>query len=106
MSLQYRAAASTANPTGVLALSGSIAAKGHYLIQGNSNGANGAPLPAADATLTFAFAAGGGTLILAKQTTALTAPAVGSIAGNPRSRMPSGMERRTPSKERPPPPQR
>src|SRR5215218_1235323 len=40
-SLQYRSATGTAAPTGVAALSGSIPAKGHYLVQGSSNGANG-----------------------------------------------------------------
>jgi len=52
-------------------------------VQGNSNAANGAVLPAPDATLGFSFAAGGGTLILANQPTALTAPSAGSPSHRP-----------------------
>jgi len=83
MSLQYRAAGKADDPTGVLPLNGSIAAGGHYLIQGTSNAANGAALPTPDATAGFSFAGGGGTLFLANQTTALTAPATGSLVNNP-----------------------
>src|SRR5687768_15018941 len=36
-SVQYRSASGSAAPTGVAALTGSIPAKGHYLIQGGSN---------------------------------------------------------------------
>ena len=83
MSLQYRSATAAANPTGVLPLSGTIPAGGHYLIQGTSNAANGEALPTPDATLSFSFAGGGGTLFLANQTTALSAPATGSLVNNP-----------------------
>lgn len=83
MSLQYRSAGGEVNPTGVLPLTGSIAAGGYYLIQGNSNAANGAALPTPDASLAFAFAGGGGTLFLANQTTALTTPPTGSLVNNP-----------------------
>ena len=82
-SLQYRSATGTANPTAVLPLTGSIPAKGHYLVQGNSNAANGATLPAPNAALASSFAAGGGTLFLANQTTALAAPATGSLLNAP-----------------------
>ncbi|WP_116417156.1 ExeM/NucH family extracellular endonuclease [Subtercola boreus] len=81
MSLQYRSATGTVNPTGVAALTGSIAAHGHYLVQGSSNAANGAALPTPDATFGASFAGGGGTLFLASQTTALTAPPTGSVTG-------------------------
>ncbi|CAM3259732.1 Endonuclease YhcR precursor [Arthrobacter ulcerisalmonis] len=75
-SLQYRAAGSTGNPSGVAALTGSIPAKGHYLIQGGSNGANGATLPVADLVAGGINPSGGaGTLILAKQAGALAVPA-------------------------------
>ncbi|PPF81903.1 glutamate--cysteine ligase [Subtercola sp. Z020] len=80
-SLQYRSATGTSNPTGVLPLTGTIAAHGHYLVGGSSNAANGAALPTPDQTFGASFAAGGGTLFLAAQTTALTAPPVGSIVG-------------------------
>ncbi|MDY7542445.1 ExeM/NucH family extracellular endonuclease [Cryobacterium sp. 5B3] len=82
-SLQYRSPAGTANPTGLLALTGSIPGKGHYLIQGNSNAANGAVLPTPDASLAFSFGASGGTLFLVNQATALTAPATGSLVNDP-----------------------
>ena len=41
-SVQYRSATGTTNPTGVIALSGSIAAHGHYLVVGASTAAVGA----------------------------------------------------------------
>src|SRR3954453_10879309 len=37
-SLQYRSASGTGTPSAVAALSGSIPAKGYYLLQGGSNG--------------------------------------------------------------------
>src|SRR5213595_3957311 len=50
-SIQYRSGAGTAAPNGVAALSGSIPAKGYYLIKGgtNSSTSTAADLPAADA---------------------------------------------------------
>ncbi|KNH16639.1 5'-nucleotidase [Arthrobacter sp. ZBG10] len=74
-SLQYRAAGSTGNPSGVAPLTGSIPAKGHYLVQGGSNGANGAALPTPDLVAGSINPAGaGGTLILARQPGALAVP--------------------------------
>ena len=74
-SLQYRAAGSAGNPSGVAPLTGSIPAKGHYLVQGGSNGANGAALPTPDLVAGSINPAGaGGTLILAKQPAALAVP--------------------------------
>ncbi|WP_041651958.1 ExeM/NucH family extracellular endonuclease [Pseudarthrobacter phenanthrenivorans] len=71
-SVQYRSAAGTGSPTGVTALSGSIPARGHYLVQGGSNGANGADLPAPDLVSTALNLSGtGGTIVLAKQPTAV-----------------------------------
>src|SRR3954452_9219994 len=48
--LQYRSPTSTVTPSGsqVFALSGSVPAKSHFLIQLPSNGANGAALPKPD----------------------------------------------------------
>jgi 5'-nucleotidase len=73
--LQYRAPTSTVVPSGsqVFALSGSVAAHGHFLIQLPGNGAAsnpGAPLPAADLTTGGSVnpGAGGGTLYVAAST--------------------------------------
>jgi 5'-nucleotidase len=53
-SLQYRSATGTSAPTGVAALSGSIPAKGYYLVQGGTNSATStaAKLPAPDLVAT------------------------------------------------------
>ncbi|MDN4641775.1 ExeM/NucH family extracellular endonuclease [Agreia sp. PsM10] len=84
MSLQYRSAGGSANPSGVLPLTGSIAAGGHYLIQGGSNAGNGAALPTPDAVMSESFAAGaGGTLFLSNQTGLLIAPPTGSLVNDP-----------------------
>ncbi|TFB75848.1 ExeM/NucH family extracellular endonuclease [Cryobacterium glaciale] len=80
-SIQYRSAGGTANPTGVVALTGTIAAGGYYLVQGSSNAANGAALPTPDASFNTSFAAGSGTIFFANQPTALTAPTTGSLTG-------------------------
>ncbi|MFI5891075.1 ExeM/NucH family extracellular endonuclease [Actinoplanes sp. NPDC051513] len=71
--LQYRAPASTVVPSGsqVFALTGSVAAHDHFLIQLPSNGANGAALPAADLSTGGSVnpGAGGGTLYIAASAT-------------------------------------
>jgi predicted extracellular nuclease len=74
-SLQYRAPTSTVVPSGsqVFALSGTVAAHGHFLIQlpGNGAGSNpGAALPAADLVTGTSVnpGAGGGTLFVAAGT--------------------------------------
>jgi 5'-nucleotidase len=67
--LQYRAPTSTVVPSGaqVFALSGTVAAHGHFLIQLPSNGTGGAPLPTADLSTGGSVnpGAGGGTLFVA-----------------------------------------
>jgi 5'-nucleotidase len=82
-SIQYRSATGAAAPTGVGALSGSIPAKGYYLIKGSANGgtaAVGAELPAADVTATgFNPSGTTGTIVLAKQAAAVTGLATGSV---------------------------
>lgn len=79
-SLQYRAGTSTGTPNSTAALSGTIAAKGYYLLQGGSNGAVGLDLPAADAIATgFNPSGSAGTIVLAKQSTTLNALASGSV---------------------------
>ncbi|WP_285242290.1 ExeM/NucH family extracellular endonuclease [Pseudarthrobacter sp. fls2-241-R2A-127] len=71
-SVQYRPATGTAAPTAVAALTGSIPAKGYFLVQGGSNGTNGADLPAPDlVTGALNFGGSGGTIVLAKQPTAV-----------------------------------
>ncbi|WP_197060965.1 ExeM/NucH family extracellular endonuclease [Microbacterium mangrovi] len=69
-SLQYRAPGGAGLPTGVFALSGSVPAHGHFLIQLPGNAANGVALPAPDLTSTNVNpGAAGGTLYLARTTT-------------------------------------
>ncbi len=79
-SVQYRSATATGAPSSVAALTGSIPAKGYYLLKGGSNGTAGADLPVADATATgFNPAGGGGTIVLAKQAVALNPLPTGSV---------------------------
>jgi len=86
-SLQYRSGTGTSAPSGITSLSGSIPAKGHFLIKGASNNASStAPeLPAADVdgSGTFNPAGTSGTIVLAKQATAMNPLPVGSVTGNP-----------------------
>ena len=81
-SVQYRSAGGSANPTGVTPLSGSVPAKGYYLVA-LGGGAAGAALPTPDASGSTAISASAGTIFLADQTTALAAPPTGSVTGNP-----------------------
>ncbi len=78
-SLQYRSSGGASAPTGVVQLSGTIPAKGYYLVQGNSNGSSGQALPAPDASTGIAFAGTNGTLVLSDQSSALTGLSTGSI---------------------------
>ncbi|ALV47259.1 multifunctional nuclease/2',3'-cyclic-nucleotide 2'-phosphodiesterase/5'-nucleotidase/3'-nucleotidase [Arthrobacter alpinus] len=82
-SLQYRSTGGQAAPTGLATLSGTIKANDYYLIKGNSNGVVGSELPASDADASgFAFAGGGGTLILSNQASRLPADLpTGSLVG-------------------------
>ncbi|MFJ4224325.1 ExeM/NucH family extracellular endonuclease [Microbacterium sp. NPDC089695] len=80
MSLQYRSATGTGAFNGVAPLSGSIPAGGHYLVQGGSNGANGAALPTPDATGNLNPSGTTGTLALVNGTAPVTL-APGSVAG-------------------------
>jgi len=70
--LQYRAPTSTVVPSGaqVFALSGTVAAHGHFLIQLPSNGAGGEALPTPDLNTGGSInpGAGGGTLFIAAST--------------------------------------
>ncbi|WP_346960408.1 ExeM/NucH family extracellular endonuclease [uncultured Arthrobacter sp.] len=79
-SVQYRSATSSVAPSTTVPLSGTVPAKGYYLLKGGSNGTAGLDLPAADATATgFNPAIAGGTIVLAKQSTALNPLATGSV---------------------------
>jgi predicted extracellular nuclease len=82
MSVQYRSATGTTNPSGVTALSGSIGPKGYYLVAEASGGANGVALPTPDVTGSFNMSATTGTVFLVNQTGVLTAPPTGSVTGN------------------------
>src|SRR5690606_32610954 len=77
-SIQYRSSGGTGEPSGVIELSGTIAAGGHYLVQASSNADNGEGLPAADATGGVSFSGTNGTIILADQTARVSLP-VGSV---------------------------
>ncbi|UKA67460.1 ExeM/NucH family extracellular endonuclease [Arthrobacter sp. FW306-05-C] len=78
-SVQYRSGGGTAAPSGVAALSGSLPAGGHYLVQGGSNGTNGADLPKPDLVAgALNFSGASGTIVLAKQPTAVGLP-TGSV---------------------------
>ncbi|MCI1017469.1 ExeM/NucH family extracellular endonuclease [Microbacterium sp. C5A9] len=79
-SLQYRSATGTAAFSGVAPLSGTIPAGGHYLVQGGSNGTNGAALPTADAVGTLNPSGTNGTLALVQGTAPVTLTP-GSVAG-------------------------
>lgn len=81
-SIQYRPATGTSASTGVVPLTGSIGAKGYYLVAGGSNGTNGQALPAPDVASGALNPSGTtGTLVLAKTASALTLP-TGSITGD------------------------
>lgn len=79
LSIQYRSATGTANPTTTVPLIGSVPAGGHFLLAGASNGANGAALPAPDHSAAgLNMAAAGGTLFLVEGVAPLTAPPTGA----------------------------
>lgn len=83
-SLQYRSSSSTANASNVVALTGTIAAKGYYVIAGTANsttGANWVSSVVPDATTTASWSGSSGTLILANVGTALAPPA-GSVVSD------------------------
>lgn len=81
--LQYRAPTSTVTPGGsqVFALTGSVPAHGHFLIQLPSNGANGSALPTPDLDTGASVnpGSGGGTLYIAASTTGVLPTAASVI---------------------------
>ncbi|WP_167042494.1 ExeM/NucH family extracellular endonuclease [Salinibacterium sp. ZJ454] len=80
-SLQYRSATGTGAATGVAKLTGEIAPNDYFLVQANSNGANGTELPAADLVSTLTPSGTTGTIALVKSTTAVTLP-TGSVTAH------------------------
>lgn len=86
-SLQYRAAGNVNPPTFITPLSGTIPAKGFFLVKGASNSASStaAELPAADVdgSGTLNPSGSAGTLVLAKQGTAVNPLPTGSVVSNP-----------------------
>ncbi|WP_067197717.1 ExeM/NucH family extracellular endonuclease [Microbacterium sp. XT11] len=82
MSLQYRSATGTGAFNGVAPLSGTIPAHGYFLVQGNSNGTNGAELPAADVVSTLSPSGTTGTIALVRGTAAVSLTP-GSVVGAP-----------------------
>ena len=82
MSVQYRSAGGAANPTGVIALTGSIAPGGHYLV-GGATGANGAAIPTPNASNTGVNRVGtSGTVFLVPTDDSPDLSATGSVTGN------------------------
>ncbi len=78
--LQYRSASGTENTNSSVALSGTIAPGGYFLVQGGSNAGNGAALPAPDLATSFNPAGVSGTIVLSDGTESL-APSTGSVTG-------------------------
>ncbi|NGZ99582.1 hypothetical protein G5V59_02115 [Nocardioides sp. W3-2-3] len=79
LAIHYRSAAGGSGGAPV-ALSGSVPAKGHYLIRMSAVGANGAALPTPDATASLAMAAAGGQVALQKGTAIIATS--GNTSGN------------------------
>ncbi|MEX5302889.1 ExeM/NucH family extracellular endonuclease [Kocuria sabuli] len=77
--LQYRAAGG-AGPAAPVALSGTIAPGGYFLVQGSSNADNGEALPASDLATSFNPGGVSGTIVLSDGAEPLTAP-TGSVTG-------------------------
>jgi len=81
-SVQYRPATGTGASTSSVPLAGSIAAGGHYLVAGGSNGSTGDALPTPDASGASLNPSGSaGTITLASTTDKLTLP-TGSVTGD------------------------
>ncbi|RJU01962.1 ExeM/NucH family extracellular endonuclease [Arthrobacter frigidicola] len=81
-SLQYRSATGTAAPTGITPLTGTIPAKGYFLVQGSSNGTAGLALPAPDIKGSINASGSSGTILLARQATAVNPLPTDSVVGH------------------------
>ena len=71
-SLQYRSATGSGNATGIAPLSGTVKARGYFLVSMNSNGTGGAALPTADQTTALSPSGTTGTIFLTTTTAATT----------------------------------
>ncbi len=81
-SLQYRSGNGTAAATNIHALSGSVPANGHFLVQEAAGNGGTDDLPSPDATGTLALSGTGGQIWLASTTTGLD-PADGNVITAP-----------------------
>ena len=79
MSVQYRSSGNTG--TGVTALSGSVPAGGHYLVQEAAGTGGTTPLPTPDATGNLALSGTAGIVFLSTQATAVTLTPGGAQQG-------------------------
>ena len=79
MSVQYRSA--TGTTASVTPLSGSVPARGHYLVQQAAGTNSAAALPTPDATGTSAMSGNNGVVLLVPTTTPVAT--VGNVAGSP-----------------------
>lgn len=82
--LQYRAAGGTEAVNTTVALSGTIAPGGYFLVRGGSNAGNGEALPAPDLATSFNPGGVSGTIVLSDGAEPLT-PATGSVTGADRT---------------------
>lgn len=71
MSLQYRSPTGTSTASSTVPLTGTVGADDYYVVQGGSNGANGAPVPNVDQSSGINPGGGGGTLFITTGTTAV-----------------------------------
>jgi len=78
MSVQYRSSGGTSAATGVTALTGSVPAGGHYLVQEAAGAGGTTALPSPDATGSIAMSGSAFTVWLASGTTALSPAADGT----------------------------
>ncbi|GAA2558541.1 putative extracellular nuclease [Neomicrococcus aestuarii] len=79
-SIAYRSATGTSNP-GNFQLTGTVPAKGYFVIKGGTNGTNGADLPNVGATTGINPSGTNGTLVLTRSASAISLP-TGSITNN------------------------
>ncbi|GGF31270.1 hypothetical protein GCM10011519_00820 [Marmoricola endophyticus] len=79
-SLQYRSSGGSGAPSGLVALSGSVPAHGHYLVALAKGTGGSTALPTPDATGDVAMSATAGTVLLARGTSRIADLPTGSVA--------------------------
>ena len=82
-SLQYRPATNSSTPTLIQPLSGTVPAKGTFLVNEGNAGTGGEVNPEGDLSGSLNLAAGGGTIVLAAQTAGVPI-GTGSVTADPR----------------------